>query len=61
MKGMNFGEFEELVLLIIVVLIDGVYSVVICDELEKYVECKVCFGVVYVVLNWLEIKGYLSS
>lgn len=35
MKGTNLGEFEELVLLTIAVLINEAYSVGICDELEN--------------------------
>lgn len=61
MKGTNLGEFEELVLLTVAVLINDAYSVAICDELEKYSERQVKLGVVHSVLNRLEEKGYVKS
>jgi PadR family transcriptional regulator PadR len=61
MKGTNLGEFEELVLLTIAVLVNDAYSVGICDQLEKHTGRTVKLGVVHAVLNRLEEKGYVKS
>lgn len=61
MKGTNLGEFEELVLLTIGVLVNDAYSVGICDELEKRTDRKVKLGVIHAVLNRLEEKGLVKS
>lgn len=61
MKGTNLGEFEELVLLTIAILINEAYSVGICDELEKRTGRSVKLGVVHSVLNRLEEKGLVKS
>lgn len=55
------GEFEELVLLTIAMLLEEAYSVVICDELTKHTGREVKLGVVHAVLNRLEEKGYVKS
>lgn len=55
------GEFEELVLLIIAMLLEEAYSVAICDELTKHTGREVKLGVVHAVLNRLEEKGYVKS
>jgi DNA-binding PadR family transcriptional regulator len=61
MKGTNLGEFEELVLLTIAVLLNEAYSVAICDELERQTKRSAKLGVVHAVLNRLEEKGYVKS
>ena len=61
MKGTNLGEFEELVLLTVGILMDNAYSVGICDELEKRTDRKVKLGVIHAVLNRLEEKGLVKS
>jgi DNA-binding PadR family transcriptional regulator len=61
MKGTNLGEFEELVLLTIAVLVNDAYSVAICDELEKNTGRAPKLGVVHAVLNRLEEKGFVKS
>jgi DNA-binding PadR family transcriptional regulator len=61
MKGTNLGEFEELVLLTIAVLVSEAYSVAVCDELEKHTGRQVKLGVVHAVLNRLEEKGLVKS
>lgn len=61
MKGTNLGEFEELVLLTIAVLLNDAYSVAICDELERQTKRSAKLGVVHAVLNRLEEKGYVKS
>jgi DNA-binding PadR family transcriptional regulator len=61
MKGTNLGEFEEMVLLVIAVLVSDAYSVAICDELEKHTGRDARLGVVHAVLNRLEEKGLVKS
>ena len=61
MKGTNLGEFEELVLLTIAVLMEEAYSVAICDEIERVTERKVKLSVVHAVLNRMDTKGFLKS
>jgi len=61
MKGTHLGEFEELVLLTIASLVNGAYSVAICDELSKHAGRMVKLGVVHAVLNRLEEKGLVKS
>ena len=61
MKGTHLGEFEELVLLTIASLVNGAYSVAICDELSKHAGRTVKLGVVHTVLNRLEEKGLVKS
>ena len=61
MKGTNLGEFEELVLLTIAVLVNDAYSVAICDELEKNLKRPAKLGVVHAVLHRLEDKGFIKS
>ena len=61
MKGTNIGEFEELVLLTIAMLMEDAYSVAICDELEKTTGRAAKLGVVHSVLNRLEEKGLAES
>jgi len=61
MKGTHLGEFEELVLLTIASLVNGAYSVAICDELSKHAGRTVKLGVVHAVLNRLEEKGLVKS
>lgn len=55
------GEFEQLVLLAIVHLGDGVYGVPIADEIERRTGRAVSPAAVYVTLRRLEQKGLLSS
>lgn len=61
MKGTNLGEFEEVVLLTIAVLMEEAYSVAICDEIERVTERKVKLSVVHAVLNRMDAKGFVKS
>jgi len=61
MKGTNLGEFEELVLLTIALLMEDAYSVAICDELERVTGRSAKLGVVHAVLNRLEEKEMVES
>lgn len=53
------GEFEEVVLLIVVVLYGKVYGVVILLEIEECLNWEVSIGLLCIVLNCLEKKGCL--
>lgn len=55
------GEVEQLVLLAILRLGDGAYAVPIRDELRDRVGVDLSRGSVYVTLDRLERKGYVSS
>jgi PadR family transcriptional regulator PadR len=55
------GEFEQLVLLAIVHLGDGVYGVPIADEILRRTGRTVSPAAVYVTLRRLEQKGLLTS
>ncbi|MCW3118982.1 MAG: PadR family transcriptional regulator [Chitinophagaceae bacterium] len=61
MKGTHLGEFEEIVLLTIAGLVDGAYSVAVCDELIKHTKRVIKLGVIHAVLNRLEEKGLVKS
>jgi PadR family transcriptional regulator PadR len=55
------GGFEQMVLLAIVHLGDGVYGVPIADEIERRTGRAVSPAAVYVTLRRLEQKGLLAS
>lgn len=55
------GEFEQMVLLAIVHLGDGVYGVPIVDEIQRRTGRTVAPAAVYVTLRRLEQKGLLTS
>ena len=55
------GEFEQMVLLAILHLGDGVYGVPIVDEIQRRTGRAVAPAAVYVTLRRLEQKGLLTS
>jgi DNA-binding PadR family transcriptional regulator len=55
------GEFEQMLLLAAVRLGDSAYGVRLMEELESRVGRRVSRGAVYVTLDRLEDKGWLSS
>jgi DNA-binding PadR family transcriptional regulator len=57
----TLGEFEQMVLLAIIHLGDGVYGVPIVDEIERRTGRSVARAAVYVTLRRLEKKGLLES
>lgn len=61
MKGTNLGEFEELVLLIVVAKPDDAYSVAIAKEIERVTGRKVVHSVVHASLSRLLKKGLVDS
>ncbi len=61
MKGTHLGEFEELVLLIVGVLMDQAYGVTVAEEIEKQTGRKVSLSPVHSALYRLEKKGFVRS
>lgn len=55
------GEFEELVLLIVGVLVDQAYGVTVAEEIEKQTGRKVSLSPVHSALYRLEKKGFVRS
>jgi PadR family transcriptional regulator PadR len=62
MPNRNYlGEFELLVMLVLVRLGDDAYGVPISREIEQRTERAVTVGSVYAALERLENKGFISS
>lgn len=62
MPNRNYlGEFELLVMLVLVRLGDDAYGVPISREIEQRTEREVTVGSVYAALERLENKGFISS
>ena len=59
MKENKLGEFEELVLLIVLILQDDAYVVSIKDELFNQVGRVVAMGALHPTLTRLEKKDFL--
>ena len=57
----NLGEFEHIVLLAVLRLGDEAYAVAIRDEIQRCTGRDVSRGAIYITLDRLETKGYLSS
>lgn len=61
MKKTKLGEFEELVLLTVVVLQEDAYGVEIKRELEERLNNKLSVGSIQSALKRMEQKGFLTS
>jgi len=61
MKITKIGEFEELVLLTVIVLQEDAYGVAIKKELEERLGTSVSVGSIQSALKRMEEKGYLTS
>lgn len=61
MKKTKLGEFEELVLLTVLVLEEEAYGVEIKRELEERLSESLSVGSIQSALKRLEEKGYLES
>ena len=61
MSHNGLGEFEQMVLLAILHLGDGVYAVPIVDDIERRTGRGVSRAAAYVTLRRLERKGLLAS
>lgn len=61
MKGAFLGEFQELVLLAIILLDVNAYGVTISKELSRRLDRTVSRGSLHTALSRLEVKGYVQS
>ncbi len=61
MKGTYLGEFQEIVLLTIIVLNENAYGVSIQDEIEERTKRSVSRGALHTALTRLEEKGFIQS
>ncbi len=61
MKGMILGEFEELVMLMCLVLKEDAYGIHIAEEIKHRMNRRVNLSAVHVTLYRLEDKGLVSS
>lgn len=59
--GASLGEFEQLVLLSVLQLGNGCYTVAVVREISARTGRQVLRGAVYVTLDRLESKGLLTS
>lgn len=61
MKGTNLGEFQELVMLSILILDKNAYGVTIQEEIDRRMKRSISRGALHTALTRLEEKGYISS
>lgn len=61
MKGTNLGEFEELLLLVVLILQDEAYMLRIKDEIKNQVNRSISMGALHTTLSRLEQKDFLKS
>ncbi|MEM9324105.1 MAG: helix-turn-helix transcriptional regulator [Bacteroidota bacterium] len=61
MKGANLGEFEELLLLVVLILKEDAYVNQIREELKDQVNRSISMGALHTTLSRLEKKGFLQS
>ena len=61
MKGTHLGEFQEIVLLTILVLDDNAYGVTIKREIKDRVNRSISRGALHTALTRLEEKGFIKS
>lgn len=61
MKITKIGEFEELVLMTVIVLQEEAYGVAIKKELEARLSTSISVGSIQSALKRMEGKGYLES
>jgi len=61
MKGVNLGEFEELVLLTVGALYERAYGVSVMDEIKDKTGRSANISAIHTALKRLEEKGYVKS
>ncbi len=61
MKGTYLGEFQEIVLLAILILEDDAYGVRIQSEIQTELDRSISRGALHTALTRLEEKGFLQS
>src|ERR1044071_6995769 len=60
-KRDQLGNFELMVMLVLIRLGDNAYGVPICEELERRTGRNIAIGSVYAALERLEGKGFVTS
>ncbi len=61
MKGTYLGEFQEVVLLTVLILDDNAYGVTIQSEIKKRLDRDVSRGALHTALTRLSDKGFIES
>jgi DNA-binding PadR family transcriptional regulator len=61
MKGTYLGEFQEIVLLAILILDENAYGVTIQDEIKSELDRNISRGALHTALTRLEEKGFIKS
>jgi PadR family transcriptional regulator, regulatory protein PadR len=61
MKGSYLGEFQEIVLLAVLVLENEAYGVSVQEEIFRRIGRRISRGALHTALTRLEEKGYLRS
>ena len=61
MKGIHLGEFQEIVMLSIMILEKNAYGVTIQEEIDRRMKRKISRGALHTALTRLEEKGFISS
>lgn len=61
MKGTYLGEFQEIVLLIILILEDRAYGVSIQEEISKRLNRNISRGALHTALSRLQEKGFIKA
>ena len=61
MKGTHLGEFQEIVLLTIMVLDEQAYGVSIKQEINEKTNRNISRGALHTALSRLEEKGFIRS
>ncbi len=61
MKGTYLGEFQEIVLLTILLLDDNAYGVSIQEEINDRLDRNISRGSLHTALSRLEDKGFVTS
>lgn len=61
MKGANLGEFQEIVLLSILILDDEAYGMKIQQQLNERLKRSLSRGALHTALSRLEEKGFINS
>ena len=57
----KLGDFEEVILLLVGILVSEAYAFKIAEEFESQTERSVSIGAVHSTLSRLEEKGFLTS
>ena len=61
MKGTHLGEFQEIVMLSILILDKNAYGVTIQEEIDRRMKRSISRGALHTALTRLEEKGFISS